>query len=135
MNLENYNNNNLQFLNPITNTVIDNSEFIRIIYSNKNITFNGIVLLYQIKNARIEKYFNKYKAIYKYNENEKWINKLCEIEKELLKKYAYYTNNNKEPSFVIERQLKCENIKIFFDNLNITPNYVIKISGIFIKRS
>ena len=64
ININDYNEENVYFNTPIKNTVIDNSDFIRTIYSNELITLNGIYLKIKFCFSHIERYFNKYKCNY-----------------------------------------------------------------------
>ncbi len=59
-----FNSNNIYFNEPIQNTVMDNSRFIKLIYSNENIMLNGIFLLLNIKIINKETYFKKIKISY-----------------------------------------------------------------------
>ena len=45
----NYNINNIFFYEPVKNTVMDDSKFIKILYSNEFITLNGIFINFPIK--------------------------------------------------------------------------------------
>jgi hypothetical protein len=56
---ENFNSNCIYFNEPIQNTIINESRFIRILYSTPNIIFNGINILLQINIDGIDKQYNK----------------------------------------------------------------------------
>ena len=62
--LDNIEPNNIFFQTPIKNTVIDNSLFIRIIYSNKDLVLNGVFMMVPLKICFVEKSYNKYKCSY-----------------------------------------------------------------------
>ena len=47
----NYNINNIFFYEPVKNTVMDDSKFIRIIYSDEHVILNGIYLKLDIDNS------------------------------------------------------------------------------------
>ena len=64
--LEQYNNQSVFFADPIKNTVIPNSNFIRIHYSDKNLTLNGIYLLIDLYNTRTERYYNNINVNFQY---------------------------------------------------------------------
>ena len=59
-----YNNNNVVFCEPIKNNIMIDGNFIRILYSNENMTLNGIYLFVNLKDIFFEKYYNKYKCIF-----------------------------------------------------------------------
>ena len=50
INLENITTNNVFFYEQVKNTILDNSYFIRIIYSNKDLILNGIYILINLNN-------------------------------------------------------------------------------------
>ena len=60
---ENFNANYIYFNEPIQNTIINESRFIRILYSTPNIIFNGINILLKIRFAVIFEFDPK---IYKF---------------------------------------------------------------------
>lgn len=53
---------NIYIMEPIKNTIIPNGEFRRIIYSSHYMTLNNITLHLKIPNAKIQKYYQKYKC-------------------------------------------------------------------------
>jgi len=58
-NPENFNKNYIYFNDPIQNTIINESRFIRIIYSTPNIIFNGINVLVSFVIEGVDKQYNK----------------------------------------------------------------------------
>lgn len=118
-----YNIDNVQFLDPIKNTVMNDSSFIRIIYSNKLLTLNGIYISLKIDyNTSLN--------------NTGVILFLENIERTILKKY----NNKKTPVYKIKEQFNYiynkyinnqHNSKI----INTNNDHVIKISGIWETKS
>lgn len=123
-----YNQNNIFFSEPIKNNIIDNGNFIKIIYSNNNVTFNGIFLIIDFKNIICEKYYNKYKIIFNVKLHKNIIDNLKNIEEDILKKY----NINKNPNFKLNELLNTGTIKIFNEVNNINNcNLILKISGIW----
>ena len=135
---ENYNINYIYFNDSIKNTVIDNSNFIKIMFSNTDLYLNGFYVLITLENISVEKYYNKYKCVI--NEDNNINNKnimqfMYKLEHELLHKY----NNNKNKKLIITNQLKQNNIKLFIENKNIKETmyeklqFCLKISGIWEK--
>ncbi|ALH23296.1 hypothetical protein ceV_390 [Chrysochromulina ericina virus CeV-01B] len=105
----NYNINNIFFYEPVKNTVMDDSKFIRIIYSDEHVILNGLYLKLDIEKKICMGNF------------------LDKTEREILNKYKINKNNvNKNKCIKIQEQLQ------FFINKNIlNKNIVIKISGIW----
>lgn len=123
-----YNDDYLFFCDPIKNNVMNDGNFIRILYSAENISFNGVHLLVEFCDINCEKYYNKYKCNFNIFNHRIIINNLKNIEEKILKKYK----TNKMPSYKIYDQLKFGYIKLFSDIGNKTKSFfVLKISGIW----
>lgn len=128
--IDQYNDNNVYFCDPIKNNVISDGNFIRILYSTPNFTLNGIYLFINLNDITIEKYYNKYKCIFNITSHKEVIEKIKAIEENLLKKLNLKT---KTPQNKIYEQLKNGNIKIFSDTSPKISNniFMLKISGIW----
>lgn len=126
--IDQYNENNLFFSEPIKNNVINDGNFIRIIYSSKNVILNGVYLLLTLNDITCEKYYNKYKCSFDVLLNKDIIYKIKIIEETILKKIEII---DKMPQFKIYEQLKNGNIKIFSDIKGEDTKFVLKISGIW----
>lgn len=124
---------NVFYDDKIENTVIDNSFFMRINYSNNIFILNGIFLKVDLMIKHTEKYFNKFKYMYDYYPNSNIINKLINLEKNLLNNSLF---NNLIKSYKLSDQLNNLNIRTF-DNNNqkVGSNiheFILKISGIWL---
>lgn len=104
----NYNINNVYFYEPVKNTVMDDSKFIRIIYSDELVILNGLYL--------------------KLDMNDKNISKFLEIvEKNILNKYSINKNViYKNKSIKIKEQLL-----FLLGKNNLDSKFLLKISGIW----
>lgn len=142
--IENFNINNVFFNNPIPNTVLDGSLFVRVIYSDEFITFNGIYLGIRWK-------FNSSSFILFNSDNsdelldldndtkdfineEKDINDLLVIEEKILNKFNI---KNKTKVLQVPEQIKniFNNLKKKYsqDNPNLKNlSFIFKCSGIWI---
>jgi hypothetical protein len=126
--IEQYNNNNIFFCDPIKNNIMNNGNFIRILYSNPNMILNGVYLLINLCDICCEKYYNKYKCNFNISNHKDIIDNIKLIEEEILKKYK----SNKMPTFKIYEQIKSGYIKIFSDIGNKSQcSFILKISGIW----
>lgn len=103
------------FLEPIKNIIINNSKFIRIIYSNKLLTMNGIYLICNIDNK--DKNNNHGLLVFIQSLED---NILSKFSKEKIKNYKIreYFNNN----FINIGYTKGQEIY---------TKYILKISGIW----
>lgn len=124
-----YNEDFVYFCDPIKNTIMNDGNFIRIIYSNPLFILNGIYLEVHITHYNIEKYFNKYKCLFDTLLHKEITDKIRVIEEVLLKKINI---KGKTPQYRIYEQLKVGNIKVFADNIEKQSNiYTLKISGVW----
>jgi hypothetical protein len=127
--IEQYNNNNIFFCEPIKNNVMNEGNFIRIIYSTHNIVLNGIYLLITLNDITCEKYYTKYKCNFNIQNHKEIIENIKIIEEDLLKKAEIF---DKIPQYKIYEQLKNGNLKIFSDVGNkAISSFILKISGIW----
>jgi hypothetical protein len=127
--IEQYDQKCVFFCEPIKNNVMNEGNFIRILYSNYNLTLNGIYLLITLNDILSEKYYSKYKCTFNPVNHKELISKLKIIEEELISKYNFV---DKIPQFKIYEQLTNGNIKMSVDIGNKSScNLILKISGIW----
>ena len=127
--IDQYDENSCFFCEPIKNNVMNDGNFIRIIYSTHNFTLNGIYLLLTLNDISCEKYYTKYKCNFNVLNHKDIIDNLKIIEEDLLKKSEI---KDKIPQFKINEQLKNGNLKIYNDIGNKTVyTFILKISGIW----
>lgn len=130
--IDQYDEHNVYFCEPIKNNVMNDGIFIRIIYSNALFVLNGINLFVQLNNVTLDKYYNKYKCSFNVASHKETIEVLRGIEDNLLKKINIRT---KIPQYKIHDQMKNGNIKLFLENTNIEKFvhnfFMLKISGIW----
>jgi len=122
---------NIFYHEKVKNTVMDNSNFSRILYSNDLFTLNGIFINFTFTLNRIEKIFNKYKCSFdnKNIENQDIVSRLITIEKHILTHYHF---ENKIPIYRITEQLNNNYLKIFNEQTKGEENnFILKIYGIW----
>jgi hypothetical protein len=122
---------NIFYQEKVKNTVMDNSNFSRIVYSNELFTLNGIFIKFSFTLNSIEKVFNKYKCSFdnKNQENQHIVSKLKMIENHILKRYHF---ENKIPIYRITEQLNNNYLKIFNEQTYSKENeFILKIYGIW----
>ena len=127
--LDKINTNNIYYQEPIYNTVMENGEFVKIIYSDENVMITGLHILLSIKPIVIDKYYNKFKLTYdlKHSHNDIF-KKICNIENEILNKYI----SNKTKKHMLYDMVNTSKIVLFSNNeLYDKNNLIIKISGIW----
>lgn len=128
-NINQYNDDFVYFCDPIKNNIMNNGNFIRILYSTSLFVLNGIYLNISINQLTIEKYFNKYKCAFDIGVHANLIQRIKIIEENILRKINIL---GKAPQYKIYEQISNGNIKIFSDNIdNITNNFLLKIAGVW----
>jgi len=134
---EQFNIQNVFFQEAIKNTIMTDSNFIRIIYSDASIMQNGICLEFTLPIANVDKSFNKFKCNFDKQMNHNIIQTICKAEYDILMKCSE-KNTNKTPIYRITEQLRNGVVKVI--NLA-APNsatnsnnkkFIIKISGIWV---
>lgn len=128
-NIDQYNEDNVYFLEPIKNNIMNNGNFIRIIYSTSLFVLNGIYININFNYTSVDKYYNKYKCSFDINQYKDLIEKLRIIEEGLIKKISIL---GKIPQFKIYDQVKNGNIKVFSETSDkICNTFLLKIAGIW----
>lgn len=127
--LDQYDENNVYFCEPIKNNVMCDGNFIRVLYSTHNMVLNGVYLLIQLNDIVLEKYYSKCKCIFNVNTHTDLINNLRIIEENILKKLSF---KNKIPQYKVFEQINNGAIKIFGDVQSKQNNlFILKISGVW----
>lgn len=128
--IDQYNEKYVYFCDSIKNNVMNEGNFIRILYSTNQFSLNGIYLLFELNDVYVEKYYNKYKCSFQIYSHKEVFDQLNKIEENLLKKLSL---KHKIPQYKITEQLRNGHIKIFSDKpLKENSNkYMLKISGIW----
>ena len=107
--LENFNLRQVFCQPPVKNTVMEQSEFTRFIYSNALFVLNAITLRIPLGVSRVERAFNKYKCFFDRQPHSSEVAALIAIEQALL---AF---TERPPKYVLAEQLragffKCGNL-------------------------
>ena len=127
--LEDMNINNVFYQEKVKNTVIDNSNILRVVYSNELFTLNGIFIKLILNIQKLEKSFNKYNCIFYVNTHNNIVLKISSIEKNMLYRQLFL---NKKPVYRISEQLNNGYLKIFNEtDCKTTNEFILKIYGIW----
>ena len=127
LNKEDFSIDNVYFYEPIKNSIIENSSFIRLIYSNELMAINGIYIKIDFDNVTKINDFSKQKITININDNAKIINYIKSIESEILQKINI---QRKRKIYKISEQLMTGYIKHLIDN-KYANSFILKISGIW----
>jgi len=130
--LQQFNKNNVYFGDAIENTVMDDSKFIKVMYSNELVVLNGIFLEANIKTYQPEEYFKKIKYSFDLRANRDILDSIYKIEHDILNKY----NTHKQKKYIIRDSLSTGSLKIFPSSFNEEftkrgSNVIVKISGLW----
>lgn len=116
---------------PIQNTVMNNSKFIKMIYSNEYFILNGVYLLLDFKSTSKELYFKKIKVKYDITNNKDLLKFIFKVEENILNKYPSLKKQKK----IIFDTMSTGSIKLFPNDINDLNNgkntFILKISGIW----
>ena len=85
--LNNYCIENIYFLSPQTNKILQKSKYIKFIYSNELISLNGIFYTIHIPIKHITNKYNKYKITFNPEDIQKY-NNIFKFEENILNKYS-----------------------------------------------
>ena len=127
LNKEDFSIDNVYFNEPIRNSIIENSSFIRVIYSNELMAINGIYIKIDFDNVTKTNDFSKQKINININDNLKIINYIKSIETKILEKINIEC---KKKIYKINEQLMTGYIKCIIDN-KYENSFILKISGIW----
>lgn len=126
--IDQYNDNNIFFCEPIKNNIMSDGYFIRILYADRLFTLNGVYLCVPLQDITCDKFYTKYKCSFSVSAHKLLIEQLKRIEETLLHKYK----TSKVPSYKIHEQLKLGYIKLFADvGAKSHCSFALKISGIW----
>jgi len=119
----------IYYFDPIHNTIMNNSKFIKIIYSDENIMLNGIYILLSLNITSAEHYYNKIKLSYDNTiDNTNILKSLYNIEHNILRKYK----SEKRARNILQETFSVGQIKLYPSNENINnKKLLLKISGIW----
>jgi hypothetical protein len=128
--IEQFNIQHIYVYNPVKNNIMDDSRFIRIIYSNPMFVLNALYLAIDFNDSlTYESYYNKFKYSFDVTSNKKLIDAVKTIEEKIIHKLQL----KKKPKYQIYDQLSGGNIKLFgpppLDGQN--REFVLKISGVW----
>ena len=131
--VDDFNSEKILINNKTRNNIITNSFFYRLYYSDNDFISNGVVIVFQLNDISFEKYFNKNKLIFNNKQNLNIVEKLNNIEDELLQSLKI---ENKSRKNLIKEQLDNGFLKIINEKYNILKKQdkskiIIKISGIW----
>jgi hypothetical protein len=120
----------IYFYEPIENTIMDNSQFIKIVYSTEDLILNGVYLLINLHITSKESYFKKMKYGFDLNNNKELLKSIYNIEEQILQKYNI---NNKTKKLNIYESLNTGSIKIYPppESIKNSNNFILKISGVW----
>jgi hypothetical protein len=116
---------------------MNDSYFIRIIYSDDDTTLTGLMIPMYLNCVTIFKSFNKSVIMYDLHSHKEMILKICNLEVAILERYSQilkmYKNQEKCSVYNLTTQLRSCSIKLFddIDKSLDECNIVLKISGIW----
>lgn len=129
-----YDINYLYIMEPVSNNVIENGVFYRLMYSNSHMTLNSLIFEIPLEDVNITKMFNKYKITYS-NKNDLSFQFIELVENEILQKFEM----EKSPKRCIMECVKNDNIKLYSEKELLhhydTLSVFVKISGFWLNET
>lgn len=126
----------IHFSEPVQNAIMNDSYFIRIIYSDGDASLFGLMIPMYFNGVMIMKSFNKSIIIYDLHSHRDMISRICNLEMLILERYnrllkAFHCE--KYPVYNLTTQLRSCSIKLFddIDKKIDECNIVLKVSGIW----
>lgn len=121
---------NIIITDAMHNTVIENSSFMRVMYSEADVSFNGLYINCNFKDSTIERYFQKYKCVFDQATNKALVDQIVRFESELL---AAANITNKRRRHGLASQLSTGFVKIFTEGerKSSETRMILKISGVW----
>lgn len=121
---------NIVYYEPVTNTIMENSMFVKTGFTNKLFTLNNICIEFEVFVTKIEKYFNKCNYIFEHNPI---IQCISELENKIL---GGLNRSNLFKTYKLKEQLEKLNLRLYNcnDNMYHIPKpykFYLKISGIW----
>lgn len=130
MNIDNIELHNFFLDEKIKNTIINNGTFYKLHYSNHILSLSNILIHIDINKYKIIKNYNRYKVIFKKEEYNHIINKICLLEHVILHNLFDNSNTNKIANLNITTLLTSGYFKLSrYPRENET--IALKISGIW----
>lgn len=128
INIEQFQEEPLIFCDPIKNNIMNEGNFVRILYSTNVVTLNGVYISFFLSGLKCDKYYNKFKCSFNEAFHKDTLELLRSIEERILQKYK----TTKSPTFKIYEQLKTGYLKLFTDvGYASSCTFLLKISGIW----
>ena len=118
---------------PVRNTVMPDSNFIRLIYSDGVMALNGLHIIAKLYPLRIEQYFNKYKCTLDVAKSAREVQTISSLEQMVLDQAGV---KGKTPVKRITEQLQQGHFKLFSEPMRTRskrspPTFVLKMSGVW----
>jgi len=111
---------------PVPNTVMENSKFVRLGYSNADLTLNGIHIVIAGVVPSSDNARGKYQCTFLYEDNQKWLESLIQLEERILEKI-----DGRKRTLRLRDQIMGGHVKINDSSAGFT-NMILKLSGIWI---
>ena len=126
----------LVYHQPVRNTVMDESEFMRVGYSTHLFAMNGVYTTIQLNGEVSDCFFNKSRVSYQLDsDNLEQIDKMVKMEQEILSRAGI---SGREEMTKLKEQLLSKSIRVFNNDPEVASpmscdntEIVVKISGVW----
>ena len=111
---------------PVPNTVMENSKFIRLGYSNPDFTLNGMHIVISGVAPSRDYARGKPQCAFVYEQNKNWLDALIRLERTILARI-----DDRKQSFRLRDQIVGGHVKLSNSSVGFT-SMILKISGIWV---
>jgi len=130
--MDEYDSRNMFVTDSIRNTVIDNSSFIRVLYSTPDMTLNGITITVPFDNYHINRHYSKWRCAFPVATNSALIERIQNLERDMLERINI---EHKVPCHRLGEQVGNGFVKIFLEDTSgpaAEHRILLKISGVWV---
>ena len=113
---------NIHFTEPVQNAIMNDSYFIRIIYSDDDASLTGLMIPMYLNGVTIFKSFNKSVIMYDLHSHKEMILKICDLEVAILERYCQILKIYKKHNIIMKNNL---GIFIFRKDLRLYDNLAL----------
>lgn len=120
---------NVHFAPRVPNTVLERSDFMRLMYSDHEVVLSALLVVFELKDIHPERYFNKQRCTFDPVRNAPAINALTCLERSII---ARAVGNTRNYDLRASEQLACGAIKLFTsDWIDNGGKFILKVSGVW----
>ena len=128
--IEKFDKKNIVYSDDMENKFLFNSKFVKVIYSTPIFTLQSLIVSFQLKDYYLEDFFDKQKCFFNKSKNKEIIEKMINIEYEILNYYNEFHNLKLN----LKKLLDNSYFKLSNNNKK-SKMFLLRISGIWFQNN